>query len=212
MAPGPLLPQLDEFVAALVERYGDPGAPVVLAGNSLGGVAALRAAQGAGSRVGAVVAVSPAGFGHASWIDTAERLRVLSGMLGYLPAPLWILRQILGRTYGGMTVGQAHRRPRGSRTAYAAQFRRRSDLRRAFAGAESLLTEIRTAYDLSAIHCPVRLVWGTKDRLTLFEGAQRCLAGVAGAELVVLEGCGHCAQLEAPREIAEVLTGVGPTR
>ncbi len=43
LAPGAILPQLDDFAAALVLEWGG-GEPVVVAGNSLGGAVALRLA------------------------------------------------------------------------------------------------------------------------------------------------------------------------
>ena len=58
LQPGPVLPQLDAFVAAAARRLREREGAVVLVGNSLGGTLALRAA--AAGEADAVVALAPA--------------------------------------------------------------------------------------------------------------------------------------------------------
>ena len=50
------------------------------------------------------------------------------------------------------------------------------------------------------------LVWGDRDRLVFHRGAQRVLDAVPGARLELLEGVGHCPQVEAPERFTELLT------
>jgi pimeloyl-ACP methyl ester carboxylesterase len=48
---------------------------------------------------------------------------------------------------------------------------------------------------------PVLLVWGDRDRLVFHRGADRVLSEVADARLELLEGIGHCPQVEAPERV-----------
>src|SRR5215216_1616436 len=61
LAPGAILPQLDDFAAALVLEWGG-GEPVVVAGTSLGGCVALRLAELPDLPLAGVVPVAPAGL------------------------------------------------------------------------------------------------------------------------------------------------------
>ena len=49
------------------------------------------------------------------------------------------------------------------------------------------------------------LVWGDRDRLVFHRGAERVLAAVRARRLELLEGCGHCPQLERPERVVELL-------
>jgi pimeloyl-ACP methyl ester carboxylesterase len=68
------------------------------------------------------------------------------------------------------------------------------------------------AWDLDAdwIDCPVRIVWGTDDRLLPWPSAAARFrqGGLAWADWVVLDGVGHCPQLDVPLEAAELILGV----
>ena len=70
----PILPQLDRFLAAAVrdahERSG--GRDVIICGNSLGGCAAMRAAQDPELPIAGIVPVAPAGLDMALWITLIE--------------------------------------------------------------------------------------------------------------------------------------------
>jgi 4,5:9,10-diseco-3-hydroxy-5,9,17-trioxoandrosta-1(10),2-diene-4-oate hydrolase len=61
LATGPILPQLDAFAAALVDRWGG-GEPLVIAGNSLGGAVALRFAVDHLKHVEKLVLMAPGGI------------------------------------------------------------------------------------------------------------------------------------------------------
>ena len=68
-----------------------------------------------------------------------------------------------------------------------------------------LIGELRDPFRLDAIECPVLLVWGRQDVMVFQTGADRVLEAVPGSELVVIEDCGHCPQLEAPDRLAGLL-------
>ena len=63
--------------------------------------------------------------------------------------------------------------------------------------------------DAEAIACPVRVVWGAEDRLLPWpQAAARYREHwLAHADWVVLDGVGHCPQLDVPLETAQLLVG-----
>jgi pimeloyl-ACP methyl ester carboxylesterase len=64
--------------------------------------------------------------------------------------------------------------------------------------------------DAERITCPVRIAWGTEDRLlpwpTAAERYRR--EWLPHADWVVLDDVGHCPQLDVPLETAELILGV----
>ena len=49
------------------------------------------------------------------------------------------------------------------------------------------------------------LVWGRQDVMVFQTGAERVLDAVEHSELVTIEDCGHCPQLEAPDRLLQLL-------
>ena len=71
-------------------------------------------------------------------------------------------------------------------------------------------TARRDGFELDAdrINCPVRLVWGTEDKLLRWpDTAVRFREWLPRAEFIELEGAGHSPQLEVPLEVAELIAG-----
>jgi pimeloyl-ACP methyl ester carboxylesterase len=65
---------------------------------------------------------------------------------------------------------------------------------------------VRHGWQLGRIDCPVRIVWGTDDRVLPWPSAAvRFREWVPDAEWVVLDGVGHCPQLDVPIEIAALV-------
>jgi pimeloyl-ACP methyl ester carboxylesterase len=64
--------------------------------------------------------------------------------------------------------------------------------------------------DAGRVECPVRIVWGTEDRLLPWPSAATRYERdwLPNAEWVVLDGVGHCPQLDVPIETAELILGV----
>jgi len=63
--------------------------------------------------------------------------------------------------------------------------------------------------DPAAITCPVRIVWGTEDRILRWPAAAARFQNewAPTADWVVLDGVGHCPQLDVPLETAQLILG-----
>jgi pimeloyl-ACP methyl ester carboxylesterase len=70
----------------------------------------------------------------------------------------------------------------------------------------------RDGWSLGAqrVECPVRVVWGTEDRLLPWPASavRYRRDWLPGADWVVLDGIGHCPQLDVPLEAAQLILGV----
>jgi pimeloyl-ACP methyl ester carboxylesterase len=204
----PVLSSLDRFADGFVHAYaGGDGA--VLAGNSLGGMVALRAAARPGLPLLAVAGLGPAGLAYhyrleslARWLT---RLDPVLRILDRVPVPTSIVR-------GALRVLYDRRLARGRGDAslgrrYASHIDGVRDLGRIRGDLIALhRDETRLSPDtLRNIGMPVLLVWGDTDHLADVSGAPILLRTVAESELVVLDDCGHCPQVEAPELVARLL-------
>ena len=63
--------------------------------------------------------------------------------------------------------------------------------------------------DADQIACPVRMVWGTADKLLPWPlaAARYRSEWLPHAEWVELDGVGHCPQVDVPLETAELILG-----
>lgn len=205
VGPGPVLESLHEFVAAAVLRWTEDGAPPVVVGNSLGGVLALRMGADPSVAVSGVVPVSPAGFGHVWFIEALERYSWINPLLFTPVVPMRLFRSLTAHGFAWAAAGSGGV-VKGVSRAMSAHFRSGADVKRIFGVAPSLLAEIRAWSDEWAeVSAPCLIIWGRGDRLTLVAGADVLAARVPQAETVVLEDCGHCAQVGRPDLVAEHL-------
>src|SRR6185437_14783954 len=64
--------------------------------------------------------------------------------------------------------------------------------------------------DAQRVECPVRIVWGTEDRLLPWPASavRYRRDWLPRADWAVLDGIGHCPQLDVPLEAAELILGV----
>lgn len=199
--PGAALPQLDTFLQAAIERWTIDGVAPIVVGNSLGGVLAIRAGQNPRSGAAGVVPVSPAGYGHAWFIDVLERFSQLNPLMFIPIVPMNTFRWLTANGFAWAAAGGGARVLPGICRAAGAQFRTRADVKRVMGSAPDLLKEIRSALT-SPVTVPCLIIWGEHDRLTLVSGAAKLQAMVPAAELVVLEDCGHCSQVTRPDLVA----------
>ena len=206
LAPGePILPQLEKFAAEAVEWMAPDGGAIVC-GNSLGGCVSLLLAERAELGLTGVVPVAPAGLDMARWFALIEREPLLRAALAApLPVPPAVLQRVVGEIYKRL----AFHRPGGVdpliAATFASHFTDRATTARMMAIGRRLIGELRDPFRLEAIDCPVLLVWGRKDVMVFQTGADRVLDAVEDSQLVTVEDCGHCPQLECPDRLAQLL-------
>jgi pimeloyl-ACP methyl ester carboxylesterase len=201
----PVLPQLDRFARAALLRYGGSD-PAVLVGNSLGGCAALRAAEDPDLPIAGVVPIAPAGFDMAGWMLVVESERLIGLLLASpVPLPEALVRQTVGQVYRQLAFARPFGVDRRIVSSFASHVSSRADVARILASGRRLRGELRDCFRLERIGCPVLVVWGDQDRMVFASGAERILREVPGARLEVIEHCGHCPQLEAPERLVELL-------
>jgi pimeloyl-ACP methyl ester carboxylesterase len=200
-----VLAQLDRFLRAALVRFGGEE-PAVIVGNSLGGCAALRAAQHPAQPIAALLPIAPAGLDMAGWIGIVESERLIRLLLASpLPLPSGVVRTAVGQVYRQI----AFARPFSADPQAVASFTRhvasRADVARILASGRRLRAELVDPFELERITCPVLVVWGDSDRMVFSSGADRILREVPGARLEVIEECGHCPQIEAPDRLAQLV-------
>jgi pimeloyl-ACP methyl ester carboxylesterase len=205
---------LDTSLADAVERAMDAAGfeSAHLIGNSLGGYVALQLA--ARGRARSVVALAPAG----GWAPGDDSYRELLGFQRGLfemvraAAPhadaIVASREGRRRATRYLTVNFEHIPPE----LLAHQLR-------AVAAADDAPALIEHALhatwsvDTERIACPVRILWGTEDRLLPWPSAAVRFRRdwLPHAEWVELDGVGHCPQLDVPLETAELILGLTAT-
>jgi pimeloyl-ACP methyl ester carboxylesterase len=201
----------DGVIADAVERAMDDAgfATAHIVGNSLGGYVALQLA--ARGRADTVVALAPAGGwarGDESYKDTA---RSFSTFQAQMRAAAPHADRLLGSAEGRRQVSQllVTNFEHIPRELLAHQMLGTASC----TGADTMIEHaIRAGYSLAAdrITCPVRIVWGTDDRLLPWpETALRFRDDwLPRADWVELHGVGHCPQLDVPLETAQLILGV----
>jgi pimeloyl-ACP methyl ester carboxylesterase len=67
----------------------------------------------------------------------------------------------------------------------------------------------RSLWRLAArVQAPTLLVWGKQDRLVPVRYAARTARAIPGTRLLLLDGVGHTAQMEAPETVARAVVGL----
>jgi pimeloyl-ACP methyl ester carboxylesterase len=173
-----------------------------LVGNSLGGHVALRLA--ARDRARTVVALAPAG----GWEGRADALFALQGEL---------LEMVQAAAPGAEAVVASPEGRRRATRLVTVNFEHlpagllAHQVRAAATCDPALLDRARDAdwsVDAERIACPVRMVWGTEDRLLPWPAAAAGYRrSLPHADWVVLDGVGHCPQLDVPLETTELVLG-----
>ena len=201
----PILAQLDRFTRAAVIRFAGDGR-VILAGNSLGGCAALRAAEEPSLPVAGVIPIAPAGLDMAGWFLVVEGERLIRLLLASpIPVPAPLVRQVVGTVYRQLAFARPFAADPRYVTSFSSHVSTRADVARILASGRRLRGELRDPFRFERVECPVLVVWGDSDRMVFSSGASRLLAGVRDARLEVIEGCGHCPQLEEPDRVVELV-------
>lgn len=175
-----------------------------IAGNSLGGFVALQLA--ARGRARTVVALAPAG----GWADDSykEMLRDYARIheLAKAAAPH---AEAAASTPGGRRQATYYVSADGADLPPQLV----ADVIRATAGCEAALPMIDHAIrepwplDAERITAPLRIVWGTEDRLLPWPSAAARYRRELNADWVELDGVGHCPQVDVPLETAQLILG-----
>jgi pimeloyl-ACP methyl ester carboxylesterase len=203
----PVLEQLDAFTAAAIRHAaGDRRARVVVAGNSLGGVCALRAGERADLPLRGIVPIAPAGLDMPRWFQVIERDPLVRFVLrSPLPLPDVAVRTVVGEAYRQL----AFARPRATAGNIVSSFTSHFRDRRAVAGyldtGRRMLPELADPFRLSDVRVPVLLVWGDRDRMVSHKGSRKVIEALPDTSYELLVGVGHCPQVEAADRVAELL-------
>jgi pimeloyl-ACP methyl ester carboxylesterase len=199
-----------EAVLDAIERAMDDAgfATAHIAGNSLGGHLALRLAERGRAR--SVVALAPAG----GWApdDPAPRevlahfARMRELVHGVAPHADALAATAHGRRQATRFITVAYEHIPAGLVAHLTRGVAACD------GAEALMAHAATAgwpVDPERVTCPVRVVWGTEDRLLPWPSAaaRYRTEWLPHADWVELEGVGHAPQLDVPLEAAQLILG-----
>jgi len=203
----PTVEGIVDAVACAMDGAGFESAHIV--GNSLGGFVALRLA--ARGRATSVVALAPAG----GWVpgdpmlgELLDHQRAMHELLqAAAPQADAIVRAAAGRRRATLltTVNFEHI-PAGLLAHQLIGVARCSAL------APMVEAARREAWTLDAarITCEVRIVWGAEDALLPWPTAAARFRDewLPHADWVVLDGVGHCPQLDVPLETTELILAV----
>ncbi len=210
-AGGPPVTNLDsDTMADGVERAMDAAglATAHIAGNSLGGHVALQLA--ARGRARTVTALAPAGGWAADDDSHLGTLKYFTDMrelvLQAAPHAAAIMATDEGRRRSSSYITTNYRHIPAELLAHQLRGAAACDAAPemvAFAG------EHGWPLDAERIDCPVRVVWGTADRILEWPGAAARYRRdwLPHADWVELDGVGHCPQLDVPLETAQLILG-----
>ncbi len=197
---------LADAVERAMDEAGLPSAHIL--GNSLGGYVSLQLASR--GRAQSVVALAPAGGwarGDDSYKDTLEHFTALKEPLRLAaPNAEAILAAPGGRRRATQDIATNFEHIPPELLAHQI---------RGAAGCDAvddlIALALRDGWSIDAdrIACPVRIVWGSADRiLPLPASAARYRTDwLPQADWVELDGVGHCPQLDVPLETAQLVLG-----
>jgi pimeloyl-ACP methyl ester carboxylesterase len=183
------------------------GGEAVLVGSSLGGLAALRAAQDDDLPARAVVAIGPAGFGVQPWVAALQRAAVAIGLAARAPVPHALSRALMGEAYARLcTRGGVDRETRERFCSHLTP----GDLGRVLLLGRQVLAEVSQpgAVDVAEIAVPVSLIWGRHDALCPASGAEIVLARRPDVVVHLRDDAGHCVHLDEAEAVAEIVAAL----
>jgi pimeloyl-ACP methyl ester carboxylesterase len=194
--PTPLLNGYAELVLEVLDALGIDE-PVSLMGNSMGAAVSTVFAAAHPDRVDAVVLIGMPGLAGVpmAWRAAASRPASLAMRTALGPVPFTHLQRGFGWIYAHAATPRAGALDPAALLGFCTAYADRTRLFALSGIARALLSELRTvqlARLLPRLHPPVLQVWGRHDRLVPPRRVTQ------GEGTVVLPGCGHCPQLDAP--------------
>ena len=196
LAPPVAIADYADWIAGLMTQLGlAPDAAVL--GNGLGGFTAVALAARHGTSFGRlIVADALAGFPAAG----KEPLRALAGRVnaeGMAGALDVAIRRMFPEPFIAAHPDVVEARKRALAGADAG----------AFARACLALADLDLAPQLAAIANPTLVIVGAEDRTTPPAIARALAEGIPGARYAEIPDCGHCPQIEKPRELMTLIDG-----
>lgn len=202
--PGPMVPQFDGFVDAILADTG----PALLVGNSLGAATAVRAAARNSTSVKALLALDdPLGAQH--WLARVARRRpvppVFWSLLGRAPIPSAMLRGATRRVVPKMLYGPGARPAPEVIGYWTGTASRIADVAALGRHAFQYAHESAAGHRGLRVQCRTVIVHGGCDRIIPVHSSRALHQQLPGSELVVLPRSGHCPQLDNPDEVARMI-------
>jgi pimeloyl-ACP methyl ester carboxylesterase len=188
--------RLPATVLGLMDALG--AARATLVGNSLGGAVAVAVAARHPERVERLVLVDAAGFNFAS-ADRPLLLRAVGSPAGavleYVPVRSALFAAGLRQVFHDQRLVTEERV-----AEYVRPYRRKGSIR---ASRQVLARAGGLGFPgvVEAVRAPTLVVWGREDRWIPVEHAARFARAIPGAQVAVLDACGHLPQEEKPREL-----------
>jgi pimeloyl-ACP methyl ester carboxylesterase len=208
-APGPLLPQFDDFADAVLADVG----PVVLVGNSLGSATAVRAAAGRPESVKVLVALDdPLHAQHlvARLVRRREVPRVVWAVAAGVRVPTGALHWAAARGARRVLYGPGLSVDPEVIAQWQEKMGSMADVARLGRYALQYAYETRTGHAGNEVRCPTVVVHGRRDRIIPVHSSRVLHQQIPGSELVVLPRSGHCPQLDDPHEVVRLILDVAP--
>jgi 2-hydroxy-6-oxonona-2,4-dienedioate hydrolase len=187
---------LVDFLEGFCKRLGIDKATVV--GNSLGGWTAMAFTIAHPERVEKLVLVDSAGYSFAKAGITASR----SEMLALNPSTIEGTKQLLSVIFANPSAI-----PMLTPEAMFARHLRNGDGNTINMFIDSILrNEDILDGKLGAIKVPTLVVWGREDHLTPLASGQAFAKDIPGAQIAILDKCGHVPQMECSAPFNAALT------
>jgi 2-hydroxy-6-oxonona-2,4-dienedioate hydrolase len=187
---------LVDFLEGFCKRLGIDKATVV--GNSLGGWTAMAFTLAHPERVEKLVLVDSAGYSFAKAGVTATR----GEMLALNPSTLEGTKQLMSVIFANPSAI-----PMLTPEALFARHLRNGDGNTINMFIDSILrNEDVLDGKLSAIKVPTLVVWGREDHLTSLASGQAFAKDIPGAQMTILDKCGHVPQMECSVPFNATLT------
>jgi len=202
---GPALDRLDRFVG---EVTGELDEPVLLAGYSLGGLLALRAAADERRTLSGAVAMAPPGVAS-SWLQSAcahaaPFVNALVRVPVSVPVPSRLVREVAGQCYRAV-VAVGDELTAEQLRHYTSHWKDHRAFARQVGAMADLLVELRGLDPIDPPRCPVVTLWGEKDTLVPPSAAGRLRDLHPDVDVEIVPRAGHVLPLEAPDRVATVL-------
>ncbi len=200
--------RLARFVLSFMDAVGLDSAAV--AGNSLGGLAALQLALSEPERVSALCLVDSAGLGRA--VNPALVVQRLPG-IGELAIavgrrrPGAVLRAV---AWAMLLFGRPWRTPGSWLVEQYRAARQPGFLEATVASLRAVLGPLGQRQvlvrQLGRLPMPTLIIWGTADWVIPLTHGRRAARRLPAGRLVQLSRCGHAPQVECPAGVAEALS------